>query len=688
MYRMRFSRALLAGISMLAIVTEAQADEAADAPASGEITVTAERTDRTLRETAASVSVVTGSEIDALAGTYSTDDVLSRMVNVVTTRPASNGPAVRGIDGTGPAIGGDAFFGGTRPRVIFQVDNRTLTFNEAIYIDGLLWDTQQVEVYRGPQSTLQGRNAIGGVIAVKTVDPSFDWSGKVRGVVGEDKVRQFSGSVGGPIVPDVLAFRVAADWRTEEAFVDFEPFVARDAGINGEFKEINNPERSESLTLRGKLLFTPTPDVRALVTLTHLDAFAPQSMDVARPFQDHIAAYPLMPRFQTRSDAAVADLSFGIADGISLTMLGIYTDFRIKRFAALLDGNALIDGKEWSVEPRLRFGSPDDTVSGFIAGLVYRTDQNEEIDIFDSSFKDSTDTNAVFGELLIKPTQSVGITLAARYESEKRFRLGGGGPFFTDFDRKFNAFLPRLTVTIDGGDVTYGATIGRGYNSGGAGFTFFSPFEAYSYDKETVTNVEGFVRASLADGRLSLQGNVFYNDYKGLQLPFDLNPDPDIFATVINNADKATTYGAELEARFRALDSLTIWGSAGLLKAKINRYAEPEIEGNELARAPAFTFNAGLVAKPIEAIDVSFDMRYTDTYYSDVFNDARGKVRPYVLANAQIAWTTGPARLFVAATNLFNTTDVVLQAPGATFADDSATITRPRRVTAGVELSF
>lgn len=684
---MKFSRAWLAGISMVAVAAPAQAEEAG-AP-NHDIVVTAERTDRSLRETASSVAVLTALEVEKLAGTYATDDVLGRMANVTTTRPTSTGPAIRGIDGTGPAIGADAFFGGTRPRVVFQVDNRALTFNEAIYIDGLLWDIQQIEVYRGPQSTLQGRNAIGGVVAIKTADPTFTWTGKARAVAGEDDVRQLSGAVGGPIVPDVLAFRVAADWREEETFVDFAPFTARDAGINGELVEITNPERSRSLTLRGKLLFKPAPDINALLTLTHVDAYAPQSADVFRPFRDHVASFPNQPRFQTRSNAAVADLSFGLTDKLSLAVLGTATDFRVRRFADLGAGNVLMNGKEWSIEPRLRFGSSDDRFSGFIAGLIYRTEQDEEIDIFDSYFNDSTDTNAVFGEVQFRPTPAVGVTLAARYESEHRKRFGGNEPFATAFDRKFNAFLPRLTVAVDTSDsVTVGATVGRGYNAGGAGIAFFAPFEKYTYDKETVTNVEGFVRASLLDERLSLRANVFYNDYRDLQLPFNLSADPAQPSVVIRNAERATTYGAEVEARLRALDSLTLFANAGLLKTKINRYDDLLIQGNDLARAPAFTMNAGFAANPIEAIDLSFDVRYTDAYYSDVFNHARGKTRPYLLANAQVGWRMGPARVYVAASNLFDTTDATFLTPGATFADDVATITRPRRVTAGVEVSF
>src|SRR3546814_17686132 len=111
----------------------------------------------------------------------STDLTLSRIQNVVSTRPSNGAPSVPGRNGTCPARVSNAFFTGTRPRLNCQLDGRTLSYNEAIYLDGLLWDVQQMEVYRGPQSTLQGRNAIGGVVAIKTADPTFDWQGKVRG---------------------------------------------------------------------------------------------------------------------------------------------------------------------------------------------------------------------------------------------------------------------------------------------------------------------------------------------------------------------------------------------------------------------------------------------------------------------------------------------------------------------------
>src|SRR3546814_8358934 len=107
--------------------------------------------------------------------------------------------------------------------------------------------------------------------------------------------------------------------------------------------------------------------------------------------------------------------------------------------------------------------------------------------------------------------------------------------------------------------VTFGATVGRGYNAGGARFSFEFPFPSCVYEKETVTNYEGFVRASTLAGRLRINANIFFNDYRGLQLPFDVNPDPVIGSFVIRNAERATTYGAEVEARFKALKGLELF---------------------------------------------------------------------------------------------------------------------------------
>src|SRR3546814_6901795 len=74
----------------------------------------------------------------------------------------------------------DAFIAGSRPRINMQLDGRPLSYNEIIFGDSELWDVEQIEVLRGAQSTLQGRNAMAGTIATKTNDPTFDSEGALR----------------------------------------------------------------------------------------------------------------------------------------------------------------------------------------------------------------------------------------------------------------------------------------------------------------------------------------------------------------------------------------------------------------------------------------------------------------------------------------------------------------------------
>lgn len=655
----------------------ARAAEAQATPI-GELVVTAERTNRSVRDTASSIAVITA--VDAQnAGLQSTYDALDLIPNVVANRSANNAPAIRGVDGGGPAFAANAFFAGTRPRVAFLVDGRALTFNEALYLDGGIWDMQQIEVYRGPQSTLQGRNAIGGVIAVKTADPTFTWTGKARALAGGDDLRQVSGAVGGPLIDDVLAFRVAADFREEEAFIKTFPYP-----------QLRNPGHYRSEVYRGKLLFTPTPRLRSLATVSYSDSYAPQTLSVRPPANDYVSTTPFTPRFRTRALVGISDTSWRLSDQVALSAYLTATDFQVNRYVNTGNGIARIDGHEYTAEPRVRFGQAGDVLSGFVAAFVFSAKQDEKIDLFGGGvFADETLTKAVFGEMNWRLSPPLDVTLGARYEEEDRDRVGRAGSFVIDYHKTFKAFLPRATVKYRLTDATtLGVTVGRGYNSGGAGFAFNPPFPSYEFGKEMVWNYEGFVRSSLLDNRLQLTGNLFFNDYDGLQLPFVVAVSASGPATVIRNAERATTYGAEVEAKYHLSPKIDLRASAGLLKTKVNRYSDPTLQGKALPRAPAFSGGLGVTARPLEKLDLSMDLRYTGAYDSDIFNTPRGRTKAYAMVNAQAGYRIRSARVFGQVSNLFDKKTPVLLTPAANPTSDIANMTRPRRFTVGVELAF
>ncbi len=648
------------------------------------VMVTGERVTRSLQDTATSVVVFDSEAIEERPGIESTNDLLERIPNVTTTGTTNLAPAVRGVDGTGPAQGADAFFAGVRPRLNIQIDGRPASFNEVIFGDVALWDVEQVEVLRGPQSTLQGRNAIAGAVVVKTKDPTYDYEAGARLIAGTEETRQGSAFVSGPIIEDQLAFRLAFDRRTSESFVEMDPYLDID------------PEEFESTTVRGKLLIEPKgiEGFSTVLTVNHSDHTAPQTESVKRPFDKHVVSYPDMPVFNPRATSGIIDTTLDLNDNLTVEGTFSATDLRVERHARPGDGNATIDATELVAEPRLRFWGLDGRLNGLGGVYLFSADQDESIDLFGGgTFDDSTTTAAVFAEGTLSVLDDFDVTLGGRYEEEHRKRDGGTGPFVIDFEETYEVFLPKLGVAWHATDeLTVGAIVSRGYNGGGAGFTYDAPFESYTYDPEYVWNYEAYARADLYDGKLSLTGNLFYSDYKDMQLPFDLNPDPAAWSVVVRNADKAVTYGAEVGARWLALPGLELFGGVGLLKTEIEDYPGSGIEGNELPQAPSFTADFGGIYRHSSGFEISADARYSDAYFSDINNNPRGKTDPYFVVNSQIGYSFSTdftsLRLFAFINNLFDADEPVLLTPGATPADDVANLLYPRTFGVGLEMTF
>ena len=670
MRRLGLGAGLLVAAMRWSSLAAAQEGAAAD-----EVVVTAEKTPHSLRDTPASAVVATAKDLDSLAETYTTEALLDRIPNFVVTSPGNSAPAVRGVDGTGPAAGADAFFAGTRPRLNYQVDGRTLGYNDTVYLDSDLWDVKQVEVYRGAQSTLQGRNAVAGVVAITTNDPTFHWEGDVRALAGNEDEREVSGAISGPLIDNLVAFRLSADYRRTSSPVTFISYP-----------EDHDPGLYEALGLRGKLVFTPTPALTELLTLSYADSRAPQSAYVIQPYSELTAAVPNQPVFRDRTGTLISDTNWALNPLVSLELNMSGSDYRVNRYAPLGTGNAVIEGWEYVAQPFLRAHTDDDRLSGFIAAYIFRTGEHEAIDLFGGGkFSDHTETTAGFGELTYKFTPTLRLTAGARYEEEDRYRVGIDGPFAINFQAAYKEFLPKATLSWDAlNNVTVGVTAGRGYNGGGAGFTYSAPFLSYQYSAEFVWDYESFVRASFLDRRLTVSGNVFYNDYKDLQLPFSFSPT----STVIRNAQQATTYGAEAQVDFRLLPTTDVFANVGLLQTEVNQDADPTIQGRDLPRSPAFTTDFGVDTRPWRKLSLSADVRYTDAYYSDIFNNARGKTSPYAIANAQVAYDFPMARVFVAARNLFDSQAPIAIIPGTTPALDTATLTNPRTFTVGIEKKF
>lgn len=219
------------------------------------IVVTGQKIDRSLKDTPNSVAVITSNEIEKL-NVQNIADIYNVIPNV--SGDFNQGFTIRGINAFNVSGGGNSFL------TSMYLDGAPLPYR--VVRSGALsvWDLSQVEVFRGPQSTLQGRNALAGAIMLRTQDPTYEYSAKGKITLGEHGQQEFAFAGGGAIIDDMLAFRLAIE----------------DKALDGDIDNITRGEEQndeDNQTIRAKLLFEPTDAIDALLTLTSSEAeFGPQ----------------------------------------------------------------------------------------------------------------------------------------------------------------------------------------------------------------------------------------------------------------------------------------------------------------------------------------------------------------------------------------------------------------------------
>ena len=214
------------------------------------IVVTGQKIDRTLKETPNSVAVVTAEDLEK-QNAQNISDVFSSMANVAGD--INQGFNIRGVDAFNVSGGGNSYL------ATMYVDGSPLPYRTVRSGAIPVWDLAQVEVFRGPQSTLQGRNALAGAVHIRTQDPTYEWAGKGKVTLGNNGQREYAFAGGGALVDDMLAFRVAIEEKELEGDI-----------YNSTKREYSNYEDISSA--KAKILFEPTDDISAILSYSKADA--------------------------------------------------------------------------------------------------------------------------------------------------------------------------------------------------------------------------------------------------------------------------------------------------------------------------------------------------------------------------------------------------------------------------------
>ncbi|WP_017672023.1 TonB-dependent receptor [Blastomonas sp. AAP53] len=355
-YCLFLSTSVLATLAAPAVAAE---DTSSDQQ--NEIIVTGEKAARSLQETTASVSVTTDERL-VEENILTIQDVYNRTANVSETYGAS-GFSIRGIDQRGVSGGGDA-----ATATVF-VDGAPVPQDVLSNGPTDMWDVAQVEIFRGPQSTIQGLNALAGAVHIRTQDPTFDWSLKGRALVSSFDTTQFAVAGGGAIVPGELAFRISAEKRDSDGYIRNITRNAPESGV-------------DSTSIRGKLLWTPSALAGFEARLGYhrfetkggyLFPYVDRSVGDYFDNRTNPSDYPNSS--DVDNDQVTLDLRYDLGGGLTLSTLGTYTD---TDFIRQYDGDSSaasvaysdIAGGAETFTQELRLNYESDRLSA-LAGLFY-----------------------------------------------------------------------------------------------------------------------------------------------------------------------------------------------------------------------------------------------------------------------------------------------------------------------------
>lgn len=240
-------RAAGVAIAMGLLATHSIAEQAQEFET---IVVTGQKIDRSLKETPNSVAVITAKDLEK-QNAQNISDVFAGMANVAGD--INQGFNIRGIDAFNVSGGGNSYL------ATMYVDGSPLPYRTVRSGAMPVWDLAQVEVFRGPQSTLQGRNALAGAVHIRTQDPTYQWGGKTKLTLGNHGQREYAFAGGGALIEDMLAVRVAVEEKKLDG--DIYNYTRRE---NSNYEDISNA--------RVKVLFEPVEDVSAILSFNKADA--------------------------------------------------------------------------------------------------------------------------------------------------------------------------------------------------------------------------------------------------------------------------------------------------------------------------------------------------------------------------------------------------------------------------------
>jgi iron complex outermembrane receptor protein len=693
--------------------TDATAGSALD-----EVVVTAQRRSQNLQDVPVTVSAVTG-DVALARGITEVSDLPVLAPGLTITREVGNDVIyMRGVGNNNSTAGQEQ--------------------NIAIYVDGVYYPSmssdpgsftnlERIEVLKGPQGTLFGRNTTGGLVQFVTKDPTQEFHGNASVGYGNFGTTDASMYVTGGLTTNLAADLMVA-YHNQAIGWGTNLFTGQDI------------DRARNLDFRSKWVYTPFDGTKVTFTGGHTELWTDQGV-----FQQILTSEPLPALggnvYPGNHWNANQNVSAYYTVGQSNYALRIDQDlglFKIAAISAYQSSNRkLLLDLDVTPAPALAARDPNLTTSfsqelqlssnpgklNWVVGAMYFYMNGRqpplailagptELAVAEYYTGQKTDSLAGYGQVTLPLGDTTDLTVGGRY-TEDRQELYGALHAFNGAGYTIIGANPD-TNTANFGNFTWKvaldhhftenfmgyASISTGFKSGVYNITFANPSEA-PVKPEKLTDYEVGFKSELFDRRLRLNMDAFYYNYKDLQLQTYIQA-----AIVTLNAAAARVYGAEADFAVKLTPGLELTGGVSELHSEYRDFNNvPSYDsssglgvpilglsgsGNQLLRTPDLTGNLSLDYKrPVSfgTLGVNTTLYHTSTFFFEP--DNRLHQPTYNLVNGQMSWTSLSDRYTVRlwSKNMFNRQYSVQKISGAN-APDVGSPGAPRTYGVSVGVKF
>jgi iron complex outermembrane receptor protein len=654
-----------------------------------EVIVTAEKRAVSLQDTALSVSAFTGDTLEG-RGVLDAAGMASFVPNLAI---GDFGGAVvvniRGIQTNDTTETSD-------PSVAFHVDG--VYQGRPRGAGAQFYDLERVEVLRGPQGTLYGRNATAGSLNVITNKPTDEFGASLEAIAGDYDRIGVRGMINLPAIENTLSFRAAYYSEDRDGYAENDDFDS----------SIDNANDEDAYSVRLHTLYTPNDDVTVLLSgyYYETDSVGSHWVDLARADNSDLQKYPLntQPVYDADQWRVSMEASWDLGDWV-LTYLPSYQEDTINEQLRDLDGTNTLPVLPPFIPPVATFG-PFNTYSeqtshelrvawdgdgawqGLIGLYYFDEEQATVLDVvlvpnalqltFDQ-YDSKTESTAIFTDLRYDLSDTWQLTGGLRYTDDEKHRFGEtrglnlvGAPIAP----------PGMSSTPNQGEVEsdstdwklglnwtpsdsvlYYALAGTGYKQGG----FNSGIDLEGYDPEEVTNYEVGSKLELWDGRARLNISAFLMDYTDLQVS-TVEITEESTGLITKNAAESTNWGFEVEGLVLVSEAFEIDYSLAYLNAEFDEFdtCDPlnmvcggdaaenvDLAGNNLSSSPEWTMSLGLQYRfalgDLGSLTTRLQSAYVDEYYIREFNTDLDTQDSYTKTDLFVTYRTSSERFLIEA---------------------------------------